>query len=286
MRRRQQSDARGSGPSEHGFTVLGAILGAVTLMTATAVVAAAVVINNQKKLNPDKFSMSITKVTAARDAGDLPVIEVSYRVNFQTEKAVKARVTPVHVRCYGKAATGGFNGEDNTIQPMNVYEFGENRITLGEPHRHLEGPAEVTCILVASGATLSHDTTTVAVPKETAAGGSGGALSAGLGGKYNLVFTRSTGDETNCTIDGEREITVTVLTASKIRISIDENDAFESELSADLRYAGSLSLNPGFADYYGRMDGQFVSTANGIQVAGMMKTDRPDCTFSFQGSQH
>jgi hypothetical protein len=100
------------------------------------------------------------------------------------------------------------------------------------------------------------------------------------------VFTRSSGSETDCVIDGEREITVTALTASTIRVSINETDAFDSELSADLRYAGSLALNPGFTDYYGRMDGQFASTANGIQVGGTMKTGTPDCTFSFQGTQH
>jgi hypothetical protein len=281
----QRSDTHRSVRSERGFTVLGAIFGALTVMTATAVVISAVAINHQKKLNPNGFAMSITKATAVRDASDLPVITVSYRVNFQTAAAVKARVTPVHVRCYLKVSAGNFRGEDDIIQPQNVYEFGDNVVAPGERHRHLEGSTDVSCFLIASGATLSSDKTTVVVPKETATG-TGGATSAGLNGKFGLVFTRSTGDETNCVVDGEREITVAALTATTIKVSLNETDTFDSELTPDLHFSGSLSLNPGVADYYGRMDGQFVSTANGIQVGGTMKTDRPDCVFSFQGSLH
>jgi hypothetical protein len=272
-----------------GFTVIGLVLGALTVMTAAAVVATAVVLNRHKNLNPNDFSIKVTKTVAVRDTNDLPVITVSYRINFSTVRAVQAQETPVHVRCFGKsAAAGDVPGGDDSVRPQHVSEFGEQVIAPGETARNLEGPVQVSCVLVLSGASLSFDSDSVDVPKPASGGNAGGPPTTGVAGKYALVFTRSKGSETDCVIDGEREITVTTLTASTIHVALgdSDSDAFDSPVSADLRYAGALALNPGFADYYGRMDGQFASTANGIQVGGTMTTERPACTFSFQGSQH
>jgi hypothetical protein len=288
MQRHRRSHACAGAQSDAGVTVLGVIFGALFTMTAIAVAGTAIVLSKRHDENPHGFTLSITKSTAVRDTSDLPVIQVSYRINFKDVFAVKAQETPVHVRCFGQGGSSGgtFTGENDSVRPQHVYYFGENVIAPGETYRDLEGALQIRCFLSLSGATLSHADDTVNVPKQTATDGTSGATSAGVTGIYNLVFTRSSGSETDCVIDGEREITVTALTASTIRVSINETDAFDSDLSPDLRYTGSLALNPGFTDYYGRMDGQFASTANGIQVAGTMKTGTPDCTFGFQGAQH
>jgi hypothetical protein len=271
--------------SDSGFTIVGAILAALTVMSVTAAVAAGIVVARHKsRVNPDHFSISISKVSAVRDTNDLPVITVSYRLNFESVAAVFARSTPVHVKCFGRDPGGrGVPGGDDSVQPQHVFEFGEQAITPGEPLRDLQGPVQVHCLLRLSGETLSFASSSVEVPGPT---GSGGGTLTGVAGKYSLVFTRSSGSETDCVIDGQREIMVTALTATTVHVALTDTDGFDSALSTDLKYTGALALNPGFADYYGRMDGQFVSTANGIQVGGTMTTERPACTFSFQGSQH
>jgi hypothetical protein len=204
MQHHRRSRARAGARSDSGFTVLGVIFGALFTMTAVAVVGTAIVLSKHHNENPNGFTLSITKSGAVRDTSDLPVIQVSYRINFKTVLAVRAQETPLHVRCFGQDSGRTFTGADDSVKPQNVYYFGENVIAPGETYRGLEGALQIRCFLTLSGATLGYADDTVVVPKQTATDGTTGPTSTGVGGTYNLVFTRLSGSETDCVIDGDR----------------------------------------------------------------------------------
>ena len=285
MRRRRCWLSPRAAQSDRGFTIVGIVLAALTTMTAIAVVGATIVLRQKSAENPGGFAIAVTKSVAVRDAHDLPVVQISYRVNYKSAAAAKAQLFPLHVICRVDelAARARAFQRDDAIMSSEVFYFGEAVFAPGEPNKDLEGPAKIRCWLRYHGANLSYsEGADVDVPKPSGTDGGGGDI-AQLSGKYPLTLVRQSGSETDCAVDGERVFEVTPLNNSTIRVALSEPDSFEAKLTGDLRFSGSIALNPGFRDYYGVMAGQFVTGTGPPQLTGIVTTENPACTFSYDG---
>jgi hypothetical protein len=286
MRRPRVRLSHSAARSDRGvLTIMGILIGALVTMATVAAVAAAVVLHQRSAENPGGFAVMVTKSTAVRDAHDLPVVVISYRVNFKTAAAAKAQIWPVHVQCRMDELAAGARGfqHDEGVMSSEVFYFGEAVIAPGERDKDIEGPFKIQCWLRYHGATLDYSKgADVDVPKPSAAQGGAGDIS-DVKGVYPLTLVRQSGSESDCVLDGERSFTVTPLNDATIRVELSEQDSFEAKLGADLRFSGSIALNPGFRDYFGVMDGQFVPGTGPTRLTGTVTTQTPACTFSYDG---
>jgi hypothetical protein len=282
MQRGRSGFAPVAARSDRGvITVIMILWGTLATMVTVAVVATVVVIrkHNQANPNPNGYALSISKTTAFRDPFDLPIVQISYRVNFKSAANAQAQEIPVHVRCQAIGDGGTFQ-LDEAVTSANVFSFGESAIAPGEKYKNIEGVFKTRCWLLLTGSTLDYATgNDVDVPKATSTGGNGGIFD--LDGTYALSFVRETGSTTDCAVDGTRTVAVTSLTASTVRVQLSDQDRFETTVDADLHFTGSIALNPGFVDYYGLMDAHFVRSTDGTHLAGTIKTEKPVCTFSY-----
>jgi hypothetical protein len=275
--------------------LIGLILAGIFIAGAT--VTTIVVVRQNQGDNPGGFTLSVDGASAARNDQGNPIVTVAYTVNFKSDAAAAALITPVSVRCTitqkQLTRSRAFTGEGQVVGTTRI-ATGSVVIAPGEESRSIGGDYGVVCELTRDGAVLDTangpgvSIAAASTPPESSTPPSEPPTSTSTElpnvtpytGRYVAPLVRTAGDETNCTLEGNRVVTAEALTTTTLKIQMDGVDIYSGPLTPDLKFSANVALFPGHAEYYGPLTGQFTHAAPAQLQMAVVTTD-PPCSYSF-----
>jgi len=291
---------RGHAVRDRGaIPLIGLVL--VGIFVAAATVTTVVVVRQNQGDNPGGFTLAVTSAAATRDDAGNPIVSIGYTVDFQSDAAAAALVTPVSVRCtmsQGQLTrTRSFSGEAQVVGTTRN-ATGGLAITPGEGNRNIGGDFKIVCELVRDGRVLD----TASGPGVSLAPASSSpegstpptepptSTSSELPnvipftGRYVAPLTRTAGDPTNCDLPDNRTVAVTATSRTTLTVELDGVQTTAGPLTPDLKFSTSVALYPGHPEYYGPLVGQFTHAVP-AQLQMTITTSDPPCTLAFQTYQ-
>jgi len=261
-----------------------ALLVAIGIFVAGATAAGVIIVRENHGDNPGGFSLSVVETSASRDAFDLPIATIRYRVDLQSDAAGAALQSALVVHCTIKQSQftrdRTFSGEAEAFQSTRFIE-GALVIKPGEDNKSIQGAYKVNCELRRDGRLLDSaagDTVTIPPPS-----GRQTVDITDLAGVYQVTLARTSGSTTDCVVDGTRRVNVLATTSTSLKVSWDILVVYDGPLDETLTFKGDVAITPGFTDYFGPLQAHFDRTSSPTSLIGEIQTSEPACTFAFNG---
>lgn len=277
-----------------GLVLAGIFIGAATVTTI-------VVVRQNQGDNPSGFTLEVNGATASRDAGGNPIVTVAYTVDFQSDGAAAAMVTPASVHCTmsQKQLTRSrtFSAEAQVVGTTRI-SSGGLAIVPGEANRSIGGDFDIVCQLLRDGAVLDTasgpgvtfapasdqpaESLTPTEPPSTASTELPDVIP--FTGRYVAPFSLGSGDAINCSLTDNFTVAVTATSRTTLTIELDGASIYSGPLTQDLKFTANVSLFPGHPDYAGPLTGQFTNVAP-ARLQMTIVTSSPPCTLNFDTYQ-
>jgi hypothetical protein len=266
-----------------------AIIAVLVGVAAGAVTLIAVRSNDGGKPVEADVAVVVGKVVGTRDARGRPHIQIPYTVAVGDARAevftVESRVTCSVFEDAGRHRV--VIAETRIFAAAGRSREGTLVVTPAETDSDLTGPVRVQCDAERGSKRFHAPAVQVVIPGTDAPIDEAQQYA----GKYDVVFTRTRGIESNCDQVKRRTVRIAAVSGSQISIEVagagNEGigiSAVTVSISRTAQFSGEIFLDPGEPEWRGLLAGRFSKESGTSTVRGTFTRDDGRCTYDFVGS--